>query len=52
MYGVRGSAPCVSCMGLGLLKESKFLKVCFKLKSIVISDKTGRTKFETLTKLV
>ena len=28
MYGLRGCAPCVSCMGLGLLKELKFLKVC------------------------
>ena len=29
MYGLRGCEPCVSCMGLGLLKELKFLKVCF-----------------------
>ena len=28
MYGLRGCALCVSCMGLGLLKELKFLKVC------------------------
>ena len=30
MYGMRGCAPSVSCMGLGLLKELTFLKVCLK----------------------
>ena len=30
MYGLRGCAPSVSCMGLGLLKELTFLKVCLK----------------------
>ena len=33
MYGMRGCAPCVSCMGLGLLKELKFLKVCLQTKT-------------------
>ena len=35
MYGLRGCAPCVSCMGLGLLKELKFLRV-FQPKSTVV----------------
>ena len=26
MYGLRGCEPCVSCMGLGLLKELKFFE--------------------------
>ena len=30
MYGLRGCEPCVSCMGLGLLEELKFLKVCYE----------------------
>ena len=43
MYGLRGCAPCVSCMGLGSLKELKFLKVC--LKSIIRSEnKTAQRK--------
>ena len=32
MYGMRGCEPCVSCMGLGLLKELKFSRVCKKRK--------------------
>ena len=46
MYGLRGCEPCVSCMGLGLPKELKFLKVCLKQKSIVSSNKTAKSKFQ------
>ena len=28
MYGLGGCEPCVSCMGIGLIKGIKFLKVC------------------------
>ena len=45
MYGLRGCEPCVSCMGLGLLKDLKFLKVC--LKNIVTSNKAARSKLLT-----
>ena len=33
MYGLRGCEPCVSCMGLGLLKELKFGKYVNNLPS-------------------
>ena len=41
MYGLRGCAACVSCMGLlgGLLKELKFLKVCFKQNLLLLLRK-------------
>ena len=39
MYGLRGCAACVSCMGLGLLKELKFLKVCFKQNLLLLLTK-------------
>ena len=45
MYGLRGCEPCVSCMGLGLLKELKFLKVGLKkLKSAIIANKKAKNK--------
>ena len=42
MYRLRGCEPCVSCMGLGLLKELKFSKVC--LKNTVTFNKAARSK--------
>ena len=39
MYGLRGCAPCVSCMGLGSLKELKFLKVCFQQNLLLLLTK-------------
>ena len=44
MYGLWGCAPCVSCMGLGLLKELKFLKVCLT-KIYGLSNKTAKCNF-------
>ena len=45
MYGLRGCEPCVSCMGLGMLKELIFLKYASKI--YVTSNKTARSNFST-----
>ena len=41
MYGLRGCEPCLSCMGLGLLKELKFSKVCLKNLPLVQTERLG-----------
>ena len=34
MYGLRGCEPCVSCMGLGLLKELKIFESMLKNQNL------------------
>ena len=53
MYGLRGCEPCVSCMGLGLLKELKFLKVCLNQNlQIILGKRLGVSSQHYVTKLV
>ena len=38
MYGLRGCEPCVSCMGLGLLKEFKIFESMLENQNLPITS--------------
>ena len=52
MYGLRGCEPCVSCMGLGLLKEFKIFESMLENQNYHHFSQTVWSKFSTSTKLV
>ena len=45
MYGLRGCAPCVRCMGLGLTQEIKIFESMFKNK--VVSHRSNVKNLST-----